>query len=111
MDMGNDRRESDEHTYSLSIRRIRPEEPTLMQPDRDGNQEALLWPRFPLSGWKKNNQPMAGPTGRMNSASMSVLSRRIMATEWARALSGGFPVHHALAFRRRPNKLSRRVRG
>ena len=99
--MANERGESDEHTHSLSIRRIRPEERTLVQPDTDGNPGASPWPRFSLSDWKKSNLPMAGSGGCLNSASISVLSRRIMATEWARALGGGFPVLHALAFRKR----------
>ncbi len=77
---------SEQHTYSLSIRRIRREEQTLMQTAKAGNPGTSDWPWCSLSDWKENNRPVERPGGYVNSASMSVLSRRIMATEWARAL-------------------------
>ncbi len=109
MQINKESRVSEQHTYSLSIRRIRPEEQTLMQTAKADNPGTSDWPWCSVPDWKENNRPVERPGGYLNSASMGVLSRRIMATEWARALGRGSPIYHAFTSRRSMRPSGRRV--
>ena len=68
--------------------------------DDNRNQETADWIEQRMADWKENNQPKETPKRYLNSASICALSRRIMATEWARALGRKLPDRRALDLER-----------
>ena len=68
--------------------------------DDNRNQETADWIEQRMADWKESNRPKETPKRYLNSASICALSRRIMATEWARALGRKLPDHRALDLER-----------
>ena len=75
--------------------------------DDNRNQETADWLQQKMADWKENNQPKETPKRYLNSASICALSRRIMATEWARALGKKLPDRRALDLEREVRWLIR----
>ena len=101
--MNNQRAINEEYAYGLFIRQIRAEEHAPVKISDERNGGTFGWVAYRLADWKGRYQLMEEPKGYLNSASICVLSRRMMATEWARALGGEFPQHRALALKRKVN--------
>jgi len=91
----------------LSIRKIRAEDYTSNQSSGDEQTGILDWAQRRLADWKQENQPKHGPRAYLNSASICVLSRRIMATEWARAKGRKLSDHRVFGLERKARWLRR----
>ena len=75
--------------------------------DDNRNQETADWLQQKMADWKENNRPKKTPKRYLNSASICALSRRIMATEWARATGRKLPDRRALDLEREARWLIR----
>ena len=75
--------------------------------DDNRNQETADWIEQKMADWKENNRPKKTPKRYLNSASICALSRRIMATEWARATGRKLPDRRALDLEREARWLIR----
>ena len=75
--------------------------------DDNRNQETADWIEQRMADWKESNRPKETPKRYLNSASICALSRRIMATEWARALGRKLPDRRALDLEREARWLIR----
>jgi len=84
-------------TYSLAFRRIRVEQPSPDNRNGGSDAQAFGWIRHTVADWTRGNQPAVIPRRRLNSASISVLARRMMAREKARALGRKLPDFRACA--------------
>ncbi len=80
--------------YTLAIRHIKMEEHV------PRHLESSSWTQRRGTCLKEGNQPVGQSKRYLNSASMSVLCRRIMAIEWMRALGRTIPEHYAIVPRR-----------
>ena len=104
----NDKQEiHEENTCALSIQKIRAEGYTSNQSSSDEQTGILDWAQRRLGDWKQENQQKHGPRAYLNGASICVLSRRIMATEWARATGRKSSNHRVFGLERKARWLRR----
>ena len=105
--MNNKQEIHEESACALSIRKISVEGYTSNQSSNDEQTGILDWAQRLLADRKQENQQKHGPRAYLNSASICVLSRRIMATEWARATGRKFSNHRVSGFERKARWLRR----
>ena len=104
--MNNKQEIHEESACGLSIRKISAR--SYMSKQSSGNEQTgiLYWAQCRLADWRQENQQKPGPRA-YNSASICALSRRIMATEWARATGRKLPDRRALDLEREAQWLIR----
>lgn len=96
-----------ESAYTVAIRQIRPEENAPALGDGVKAVGERVWAQSRIIDWCRRDRPVAtSPAEHLNSASISVICRRMIATE--RARSRGRSGSHALAFQRRLEMSGRR---
>ena len=105
--MNNKQEIHEESACALSIRKISAEGYTSNQPSSNEQTEILDWAQRRLADWKQENQQKHGPRAYLNGASICVLSRRIMATEWARATGRKSSNHLVFGLERKARWLRR----
>jgi len=105
--MNNEQETGERGVCALSILRIRPEGHQSEKTNGGENPEIFNLIQCNLADREKNNQQMKVPRRYLNSASIGVICRRMIATEWARALGRRPPDFRAFA-RRRKAKVSGR---
>lgn len=95
-------------TSPVELLRIRPEE--YVSKEGNGNKEHGIvdWLEQKIVDWRIRNQQMERTKGRLNAASICVISRRVMAREWAR-IRGRKPFdYRAFALEREARLLKER---
>lgn len=75
-----------EGTSPVALLQIRPEEYAPKAGNGDDKQGVVDWIERKMTDWSEKNRGQEGPKRHPNGASIHALSRRMMATEWARAL-------------------------
>ena len=98
--MENKQRIDEGCSYSLSIRQIRLQEQTGRMENCNEEPGMVDWIQQKMAEWKEKNQRMEGTKRPLNSASIGCLSRRMMTTEWARALGRELPDTRTFALER-----------
>jgi hypothetical protein len=73
------------YAYGLDIRRMKPEAHTPLEAGHNENRGILNWPCHQLADLGERNGRTERPREYLNNASLSMISRRIIAAEWARA--------------------------